>query len=73
MLIGQVCQDQVDRMFIIAIAIPISVAVAAIVYLLKPPPEAAMREAGVFSDPFTGNVFESPEGEQPERDNRVTG
>lgn len=68
----QICQSQTDRMFIIAIAIPISVAAASLLYLLKPLSKEEMREAGAFSDPETGNVFEAPEGNKPERDQKVS-
>ncbi|GMH33601.1 hypothetical protein BSKO_01435 [Bryopsis sp. KO-2023] len=66
----QACQGDADRTFLIAIAIPIVVAVVSVAYLLRPLPEDAANREEIFSDPETGIVFEGPEGTSPERDQK---
>lgn len=66
----QACQGDADRAFLVAITIPIVVAVASVAYLLRPLPEDVADREEIFSDPETGIVFEGPEGTSPERDRK---
>mgnify|MGYP001807206392 CR=1 FL=1 len=69
----QECQDHADRASLLAIAIPICLAVAAAAYVARPPPQELKDSGQVFEDDTTGFMFEKSEGElEPERDKDVS-
>jgi hypothetical protein len=65
----QVCQQNADSAFVIALAIPSIVAIFTIAWLLRPPPNDS--NGSFFTDPDTGTVFQTVEGVTPERDRLV--
>ncbi len=54
-----------------ALLIPLMVGLYALAYLLRPVPQQLKQEGRVFEDPSTGALFETSEGQQPERDKNV--
>eukprot|EP00798_Chlamydomonas_sp_ICE-L_P021980 gene21980-29041_t len=61
----QACQEEVDKIFAIALCSPLVIAALAIGYKLRPVPQKLKDSGQVFEDPETGVVFV---GEQPSRD-----
>jgi hypothetical protein len=69
----QECQDHADKASLLAMAIPICLAVAAAAYVARPPPQELKDSGQVFEDDTTGFLFEKSEGElEPERDKDVS-
>lgn len=70
----QECQDQADRATLVAMAVPICLAVAAAAYVARPPPQELKDSGQVFEDDSTGFLFEVSEADaEPERDKDVSG
>ncbi|EFJ42115.1 hypothetical protein VOLCADRAFT_119533 [Volvox carteri f. nagariensis] len=65
---NQVCQQDADRAFLLAVAVPLLAAAAVVSYLMRSPPAELTDSGRVFEDPSTGTRFEAPEGVVPERD-----
>ncbi|CAD7696818.1 unnamed protein product [Ostreobium quekettii] len=70
MCFDQQCQAAMDKAFVVAIGIPLLVAIASIAYLLRPVPKELQEKDEIFEDPTTGFVFQAPEGSAPERDRK---
>eukprot|EP01025_Chloroclados_australasicus_P044868 TRINITY_DN4889_c0_g1_i11.p1 TRINITY_DN4889_c0_g1~~TRINITY_DN4889_c0_g1_i11.p1 ORF type:complete len:331 (+),score=48.29 TRINITY_DN4889_c0_g1_i11:41-994(+) len=66
----QECQQQADQAFLIALSIPVIVAVIVIAYALRPLDKEVEEREELFQDPETGVIFEAKEGALPERDRR---
>lgn len=69
----QECQSQADQAFVLGLAIPMCLAVAAAAYVARPPPRELKDSGSVFEDDSTGFMFAKEEGEaEPERDKDVS-
>lgn len=69
----QECQAEADRAFLLTLAIPMALAVAAAAYVARPPPQELKDSGQIFEDDSTGSVFALPEKDtEPERDKDVS-
>lgn len=69
----QECQAEADKAFILALAVPMALAVAAAAYVARPPPQELVELGQVFEDDTTGFLFEKFDDEmEPERDKDVS-
>jgi hypothetical protein len=67
------CQSEADQAFVLAMAIPMCLAVAAAAYVARPPPQELKDSGQVFEDDTTGFMFAKEAGEaDPERDKDVS-
>lgn len=68
----QECQANADRSFLLAIAIPMVLAVAGAAYVARPPPQELRDSGQVFEEESTGFLFEVPDDTEPELDKDVS-
>ncbi|KAL6761927.1 hypothetical protein V8C86DRAFT_2526243 [Haematococcus lacustris] len=67
---NEVCQANADRAFLLAVSVPVLVALGAVGYALRPLPKEELKEGKLFQDPDTGAVFQGSGGTLPERNQR---
>ena len=61
------CQQQKDTLLIASIALPLLVLLAAIAYLLRPPPQGSIEDGTLFEDGTTGELPARPPARLPGR------
>jgi hypothetical protein len=67
----QICQQNVDSIFSLALAIPALAALGALVWLLRSPTQEELAGGNFFRDPDTGTIFETEANFAAERDRWV--
>lgn len=65
----QVCQQNADQLFLLALAVPLVVALVAVAWISRQPQTKSTDTEQVFQDPETGNYFKGTI--PPERDRKV--
>lgn len=66
----EACGRARDTLLVVSLVLPVLALVAAVSYLLRPPPQESLDDGSVFADESTGTLFEAPGGATPERDRK---